>query len=190
MSDLTAMTLAQARDALKRKDVSASELAEAHLSAMESARSLNAYVLETPEHARAMAIASDARLRAGDARPLEGIPLGIKDLFATRDVRTTACSRILDNFVPTYESSVVLAPIQCVMAVVLFGKLNNDEFAMGSCRTSSSFGPGHCHGAGRDPTPRSCPGVHPAVRPLPSPRGCAWARLARIPAARSGSPPR
>src|SRR5437763_4901459 len=106
MSELTALTLAAARDGLKQKSFSAAELADAHLAAMEGARSLNAYVLETPEAARAMAKAADTRLAAGGARPLEGIPLGIKDLFATRGVRTTACSRILDNFVPTYESTV------------------------------------------------------------------------------------
>jgi aspartyl-tRNA(Asn)/glutamyl-tRNA(Gln) amidotransferase subunit A len=139
MSDLTAMTLAAARDALKRKRISATELADAHLAAIEAARGLNAYVLETPEQARAMAAAADVRLQTGDARPLEGIPLGIKDLFATRDVRTTACSRILGNFVPSYESSVTANLWRD--GAVLLGKLNNDEFAMGSSNESSCFGP-------------------------------------------------
>src|ERR1700730_2874984 len=106
MSDLTSLTLAQARDGLRAKSFSASELAQAHLAAIARARGLNAFVLETPEQAREMAQAADARLAAGAARPLEGLPLGVKDLFATRDVRTTACSRILDNFVLTHESSV------------------------------------------------------------------------------------
>ena len=139
MSDLTRLTLAQARDGLRRKTFSASELTQAHLAAIERARALNAFVLETPDEARAMATAADARLQAGESRPLEGLPLGIKDLFATRDVRTTACSRILDNFVPTYESSVTANLWRD--GAVLLGKLNNDEFAMGSSNETSAFGP-------------------------------------------------
>ncbi len=103
MNDLTALTLAQARDGLRAKEFSALEVADAHLAAMEKARALNAFVLETPERAREMARVSDARLAKGEGRPLEGLPLGIKDLFCTTGVRTTACSHILDNFVPTYE---------------------------------------------------------------------------------------
>src|SRR6185312_9373221 len=91
------------------------------------------------EHARAMAAAADARLRAGDARPLEGLALGIKDMFATKDVRTTACSRILDNFLPTYESTV--SSNLWRDGAVMLGKLNNDEFAMGSSNETSFFGP-------------------------------------------------
>jgi aspartyl-tRNA(Asn)/glutamyl-tRNA(Gln) amidotransferase subunit A len=139
MTDLTSLTLAEAREGLRKREFSAVELAEAHLAAMERARALNAYVLETPERARAMAQAADARLRAGDARPLEGLALGIKEMFATKDVRTTACSRVLDNFVPTYEST-VSANLWRDGAVVL-GKLNNDEFAMGSSNETSFFGP-------------------------------------------------
>jgi aspartyl-tRNA(Asn)/glutamyl-tRNA(Gln) amidotransferase subunit A len=139
MSDLTSLSLAQARDGLRAKRFSATELTQAHLQAIERARGLNAFVLETPDRARAMAEAADARLAAGEARPLEGLPLGVKDLFATRDVRTTACSRILDNFVPTYESSVTANLWRD--GAVLMGKLNNDEFAMGSSNESSAFGP-------------------------------------------------
>jgi aspartyl-tRNA(Asn)/glutamyl-tRNA(Gln) amidotransferase subunit A len=139
MTDLTSLTLADARDRLRRREFSATELADAHLAAMEKARALNAYVLETPELARAMAQSADARLKASDARPLEGLALGVKDMFATKDVRTTACSRILDNFLPTYESTVG-ANLWRDGAVML-GKLNNDEFAMGSSNESSSFGP-------------------------------------------------
>jgi aspartyl-tRNA(Asn)/glutamyl-tRNA(Gln) amidotransferase subunit A len=106
---------------------------------MDRARALNAYVLETPEQALAMAKVADTRLASGDARPLEGITLGIKDLFATKGVRTTACSRILDNFVPTYDSTVG-AQLWRDGAVML-GKLNNDEFAMGSSNETSFFGP-------------------------------------------------
>jgi aspartyl-tRNA(Asn)/glutamyl-tRNA(Gln) amidotransferase subunit A len=139
MTELTALTLAEARDRLRKREFSAVELAEAHLAAMAKARTLNAYVLETPDQALAMAKQADARLKTGEPRPLEGIALGIKDLFATRDVRTTAGSRILDNFVPTYEST-VSAQLWRDGAVML-GKLNNDEFAMGSSNETSCFGP-------------------------------------------------
>src|SRR5215204_1183532 len=139
MTDLTSLTLSDARERLRKREFSATELTEAHLTAIEKARSLNAYLLETADLARAMAKESDARLQTGDARPLEGIALGVKDLFATRDVRTTACSHILDNFVPTYESTVT-AQLWRDGALML-GKLNNDEFAMGSSNETSCFGP-------------------------------------------------
>ena len=139
MSDLTALTLAQARDALRNKEFSALELADAHLAAMEKARALNAFVLETPEQARAMARACDERLGKGEGGPLEGLPVGIKDLFCTTGVRTTACSHILDNFVPTYESTVTANLWRD--GAVLLGKTNNDEFAMGSSNETSCFGP-------------------------------------------------
>jgi aspartyl-tRNA(Asn)/glutamyl-tRNA(Gln) amidotransferase subunit A len=139
MTDLTALTLAEARDRLRKREFSAVELTDAHLAAMERARALKAFVLETPDQARAMAGEADARLRAGQARPLEGIPIGIKDLFATRGVRTTACSRILDDFTPTYESTVTAQLWRD--GAVLLGKLSHDEFAMGSSNESSCFGP-------------------------------------------------
>jgi aspartyl-tRNA(Asn)/glutamyl-tRNA(Gln) amidotransferase subunit A len=139
MTDLTSLTLSDARDRLRQREFSATELTDAHLVAIEAARSLNAYLLETADAARKMAAESDARLQAGDARPLEGLALGVKDLFATRDVRTTACSHIIENFVPTYESTVT-AQLWDDGAVML-GKLNNDEFAMGSSNESSCFGP-------------------------------------------------
>src|SRR6185295_1858670 len=139
MNDLTSLTLAQARDRLRAKDITAAELTDAHLAAIEAARALNAFVLETPDVARARARASDARLRKGEGGPLEGVPLGIKDLFCTKGVRTTACSRILDQFTPTYEST-VSANLWRDGAVML-GKLNNDEFAMGSSNETSCFGP-------------------------------------------------
>jgi aspartyl-tRNA(Asn)/glutamyl-tRNA(Gln) amidotransferase subunit A len=139
MTDLTALTLAEARDRLRKKDMTALELTDAHIGAVEAARALNAFVKETPEHARDMARASDVRLAKGEGGPLEGIPLGIKDLFCTKDVRTTACSRILDAFTPTYESTVT-ANLWRDGAVML-GKLNNDEFAMGSSNETSCFGP-------------------------------------------------
>src|SRR5580693_3088462 len=139
MTDLTSLTLAQARDALREKKFSAAELVDAHLAAMAKARALNAFVLETPERARAMARASDARLAKGEGGALEGLPLGIKDLFCTAGVRTTAGSRILDNFVPPYESTVTANLWRD--GAVLLGKTNADEFAMGSSNETSYYGP-------------------------------------------------
>ena len=140
MSDLTDLTLAEARDGLKAKSFSATELTKAHIEAIEAANpALNAYVLATPEHALAQAKEADARLAKGEARPLEGLPLGNKDLFCTNGVRTTACSKILGDFTPTYESTVG-ANLWNAGAVML-GKLNNDEFAMGSSNETSAFGP-------------------------------------------------
>ena len=139
MTDLTALTLADARDGLTRKDFTSTELTRTFLAAMEAARGLNAYVVETPDLALNMAAASDARLEKGEGGPLEGLPLGIKDLFATDGVRTTACSKILGNFTPNYEST-VSAQLWRDGAVML-GKLNCDEFAMGSSNETSAFGP-------------------------------------------------
>ncbi|MBK8008309.1 MAG: Asp-tRNA(Asn)/Glu-tRNA(Gln) amidotransferase subunit GatA [Rhizobiales bacterium] len=138
MADLTSLTLAEARDQLRAKKISAKDLTDAHLKEMEKARVLNAYVLETPEHAQKMAAASDAKLGRGEGGPLEGIPLGIKDLFATNGVRTTACSKILENFVPQYESTVTSQLWRD--GAVMLGKLNNDEFAMGSSNETSALG--------------------------------------------------
>src|SRR6195952_4794251 len=106
MTDLTSLTLAEARDGLASKSFTSLELTDAHITAVEAARALNAFVLETPDHARSMAKAADAKIAKGEGGPLRGIPLGIKDLFATEDVRTTACSKILGKFVPPYESTV------------------------------------------------------------------------------------
>ncbi|MBV9955851.1 MAG: Asp-tRNA(Asn)/Glu-tRNA(Gln) amidotransferase subunit GatA, partial [Pseudolabrys sp.] len=139
MAELTSLTLAQARDGLAKKAFSAVELADAHLLAIEQARALNAFVLETPERARAMAKAADAHIAAGKQGPLEGIPIAVKDMFCTEAVRSTACSRILENFEPTYESTVT-ANLWRDGAVML-GKTNNDEFAMGSSNETSAFGP-------------------------------------------------
>ena len=108
MTDLTKLTLADARDGLKKKSFTALELTDAHLKAIEAAnKALNAYVLVTPDHARAQAKESDKRIAAGKAGALEGLPLGNKDLFCTKGIRTTACSKILDDFKPPYESTVV-----------------------------------------------------------------------------------
>jgi aspartyl-tRNA(Asn)/glutamyl-tRNA(Gln) amidotransferase subunit A len=139
MNELTRLTIADARDGLRQKKFSAAELADAHLAAIEKGRVLNAYVLETPERANAMAKAADARIAKGDAGLLEGIPLAIKDMFCTEGVRTTACSHILENFVPAYESTV--SGNLWRDGAVLLGKTNNDEFAMGSSNETSFMGP-------------------------------------------------
>src|SRR5450756_939132 len=139
MTALTSLTIAEARDGLANKSFTSLELTDAHLTAIEAARALNAFVLETTDQARAMAREADAGIAKGQGGPLAGIPLGIKDLFATRDVRTTACSKILGNFVPTYESTITSQLWRD--GAVLLGKLNNDEFAMGSSNETSCFGP-------------------------------------------------
>ena len=140
MAKLTDLTIAEAREGLRSKSFSAEDLAQAYIDAIESANAaINAFVLPTPERALAMAKESDARLRKGEGGALEGIPLGIKDLFCTKGVRTTACSHILDGFTPTYEST-VSANLWAEGAVML-GKLNNDEFAMGSSNETSFYGP-------------------------------------------------
>ena len=136
---LTDLTLKGALDGLAAKAFSSKELTQAHIAAVEAARSLNAFVLETPEKALEMARASDARRAAGEAGRLDGAPLGIKDLFCTEGVRATAGSNILGNFIPTYESTVT-ANLWRDGAVML-GKLNMDEFAMGSSNETSAFGP-------------------------------------------------
>jgi aspartyl-tRNA(Asn)/glutamyl-tRNA(Gln) amidotransferase subunit A len=140
MTELTSLTIAQARAKLTAKEISAAELTDAYLSAIEAVNPvINAYVTVTPEKAREMAKASDARIAADKAGALEGIPLGIKDLFATRDVHTQACSHILDGFKPKYESTV--SQNLWDDGAVMLGKLNMDEFAMGSSNESSYYGP-------------------------------------------------
>ena len=139
MSELTDFTITEAREALDAGAFTARELADAHIAAMERRRPLNAYITETPYHAVAAADAADARLQRGEARLLEGIPLGIKDLFCTDGTLTTAGSHILDNFKPPYESTVTAKLWQC--GAVMLGKTNMDEFAMGSSNETSFYGP-------------------------------------------------
>jgi aspartyl-tRNA(Asn)/glutamyl-tRNA(Gln) amidotransferase subunit A len=139
VTDLTKLTLAEARAGLAKKDFSSVELTQAHLDAIERANgALNAYVLVTGEHALAQAKAADARLAKGAGGALEGLPIGHKDLFCTNGIRTTACSKILDDFKPTYESTV--GQNLWDAGAVMLGKLNNDEFAMGSSNETSAFG--------------------------------------------------
>jgi aspartyl-tRNA(Asn)/glutamyl-tRNA(Gln) amidotransferase subunit A len=140
MSALTALTLAEARDGLARKAFSAREMAEAHIAAVEAARPLNAFITETPERALEMAEAADARRARGEALPLDGIPIAVKDLYCTKGIPTTAASRILGGFHPPYESTVTEKLWRA--GAVLLGKTNLDEFAMGSSNTSSFYGPG------------------------------------------------
>ena len=139
MTDLTKLTLSEARDGLKKKTFTAAELTDAFIGAIEKANpAINAYVLPTPEHARAQAKDSDKRIASGKAGLLEGLPLGNKDLFCTNGIRTTACSKILGNFVPAYESTV--GQNLWNAGAVMLGKLNNDEFAMGSSNETSAWG--------------------------------------------------
>src|SRR6201999_1945486 len=170
MTDLTSLTLTEAREGLAKKSFTSLELTDAHLKAIEAARALNAFVLETPEQARAMARDADGKIGKGGAGPLAGIPLGIKDLFATNGVRTTACSKILGNFVPTYESTVTSQLWRD--GAVMLGKLNNDEFAMGSSNETSSFGP--------VASPWRRPGSNAALVPGGSSGGSAAAVAARL----------
>src|SRR6266699_1106532 len=139
MTDLTSLTLAEARAGLANKSFTSLELTDAHLEAIEAARALNVFVMETPDQARSMAREADARIVKGEGGPLAGIPLGIKYLFCTKGVRTTACSKILDGFTPTYESTITSNLWRD--GAVMLGKLNNDEFAMGSSNETSCFGP-------------------------------------------------
>ncbi|HEY1454411.1 MAG TPA: Asp-tRNA(Asn)/Glu-tRNA(Gln) amidotransferase subunit GatA [Roseiarcus sp.] len=139
MTDLTSLTLAAARDRLRSRATSSLEIVKAHLEAIERAKGLNAFVAITADQALKMAAASDARLAKGEGGPLEGLPIGVKDLYATRGVHTQACSHILDGFKPTYESTVT-ANLWRDGAVML-GKLNMDEFAMGSSNETSCYGP-------------------------------------------------
>ena len=140
MTDLTSLTLAAALEGMEKKQFSSAELTNAFLGAIEQANpKLNAYVVVTAERAREAAKASDARRAKGQAGALEGAPLGIKDLFCTEGVRTTACSNILGEFTPTYESTVSANLFRD--GALMLGKLNLDEFAMGSSNETSRFGP-------------------------------------------------
>lgn len=138
MSDLTKLTIAAARDALRKGDVTSAELTEACLTAIDAADALNAFVHKTPEIAKSQASAADLRLKAGDTPDLCGIPLGIKDLFCTKGVASQAASRILEGFRPEYESTVTTQLFDA--GAVMLGKLNMDEFAMGSSNETSVYG--------------------------------------------------
>lgn len=139
MSDLTQITIAQALKGLENKDFTAVELTEAQIKAGEAVKDMNVYITETSELALEQAKASDERRASGNARALDGIPLAIKDMFCTKGVQTTAASHILEGFVPEYESTVTQKLFDD--GVVMLGKANLDEFAMGGSNTHSYFGP-------------------------------------------------
>jgi aspartyl-tRNA(Asn)/glutamyl-tRNA(Gln) amidotransferase subunit A len=139
MSDLNKLTITDARDMLRAKEISAVELTEACLSAVEAGDALNAYSAKTPDIALEQARAADARLANGDAPAMCGIPLGIKDLFCTKGVASQAASKILTGFKPEYESTVTTQLWNA--GAVMLGKLNMDEFAMGSSNETSHYGP-------------------------------------------------
>jgi aspartyl-tRNA(Asn)/glutamyl-tRNA(Gln) amidotransferase subunit A len=149
MSKLTDLTITEALDGLSTKKFSAAELTDAHIVGVEKARPLNAFITETPDIARKQAQASDARRASGKVGALDGIPLAIKDLYCTKGVRTTAASKILDNFVPTYESTVSQKLFDA--GAVMLGKVNLDEFAMGSGGITSAFNPTISPWSGSDP---------------------------------------
>ncbi|ABV94518.1 glutamyl-tRNA(Gln) amidotransferase [Dinoroseobacter shibae DFL 12 = DSM 16493] len=138
MSELSSLTIAAARDKLRAREITATELTEACLAEVEGAGALGAFVHNTPDLARAQAEAADARLAAGDAPAMCGIPLGIKDLFCTKGVPSQAASAILGGFKPEYESTVTSQLFAA--GAVMLGKLNMDEFAMGSSNETSTYG--------------------------------------------------
>lgn len=138
MTNLTDLTIKDALTGLENKDFTAVELTQAHIEAIEAARHLNAFITETPELALEQAKASDARRAAGKAGKLDGIPLANKDLFCSKGIQTTAASKILEGFTPTYESTVGSNLLND--GAVILGKTNLDEFAMGSSNTTSAYG--------------------------------------------------
>jgi aspartyl-tRNA(Asn)/glutamyl-tRNA(Gln) amidotransferase subunit A len=138
MTDLTKLTIAGARDAMRKGDTSSAEITAACLTAIEGSGALNAFVHNTPEIANAQAAAADTRIKAGDAPDMCGIPLGIKDLFCTKGVPSQAASGILEGFKPEYESTVTTQLFDA--GAVMLGKLNMDEFAMGSSNETSVYG--------------------------------------------------
>ncbi len=135
---LTDLSIADMQTGLRARQFTAVELAKAHIKAVADARVLNAFIVETPDIALAQAKAADEALAAGTARPLAGIPLGIKDLFCTKGVQTTAASKILEGFVPQYEATVSANLFRD--GAVMLGKLNMDQFAMGSSNETSAYG--------------------------------------------------
>ena len=138
MTDLNTLGLAEARDALRAGSTTSKELTEACLKAIDGAGALNAFVHHTPEIAMTQAAAADARIKAGDAPAMCGLPIGIKDLFCTKGVPSQAGSRILEGFLPEYESTVSGNLLDS--GAVMLGKLNMDEFAMGSSNETSVYG--------------------------------------------------
>ena len=183
MPELCALTLADMRSGLRAKKFSAAELAEAHLQAIEKTNAhYNAYITVTREQALAQAKASDEKLAKGQGGLIEGIPVGVKDLFCTKGVLTTAASHILDGFKPEYESTITTKCWE--QGGVMLGKLNMDEFAMGSSNMSSYYGPvkspwrktpspleGEGRGGGKPQARSAESGATPPPNPLPQGEG-------------------
>lgn len=185
MSELNKLTIAEARDALAKGQASSVELTEACLSAIDASASLNAFVHGTADKAREMARAADARIKAGNGVAMTGIPVGIKDVFCVKGVPSQAASRILQGFVPEYESTVTQNLWDA--GAVMLGKLNQDEFAMGSTNETSCYGKAvnpWKAGDGKELTPAD----RRAARPRQLQPICALARPAPIPVVRSASP--
>jgi aspartyl-tRNA(Asn)/glutamyl-tRNA(Gln) amidotransferase subunit A len=181
-------TLASARDALCARRISARELTEAHLAAITALEpDLHAFITVTPEQALAQADAADAAIRRGEGGPLTGLPVAIKDLFCTKGIKTTAASRILEPFIPPYESTVTANMLRD--GAVFLGKTNLDEFAMGSSTTTSAFGPTINPWQRRGRIRSWCRAAPPAVRRQRSRLAWPWPRRAPIPADRSASRP-
>ena len=138
MAELTNLTVAEIRDGFRKGDFTAREVAEAFNANVAAAKALNAFIVETPDHALAAADAADKARSEGKLLPLSGVPIGMKDLFCTQGVQTTAASHILEGFTPTYESTVSRHLFEA--GAGMLGKLNLDQFAMGSSNETSYFG--------------------------------------------------
>src|SRR5262249_51628964 len=177
---LLALTLSEARDGLARRSFSARELTAAYNDPVNEIEPLNAFITPTPERALEMAEAADQRLARGNALPLDGIPIAVKDLYCTKGVLTTAASHILDGFHPPYESTVTDRLWQS--GAVMLGKTNLDEFAMGSSNTTSCYGPVE--------SPWRQPGDNRPLVPGGSSGGSAAAVAARAAVAPTGPPTR
>ena len=177
MAELTDLGIAALRDGFRGGDFSAREAADAFVAAVAAAKPLNAFIIETPDHAIAAADAADRDRAAGDLKPLSGVPLGIKDLFCTAGHQTTAASHMLEGFVPTYESTVTAKLFGA--GAGMLGKLNMDQFAMGSSNETSAFG--------NVISPWRRPGSNAALVPGGSSGGSAAVVAARLCAGATGT---
>ena len=139
MTEITKLTIKQTLESLKNKDFSATELTKSYISNIENNRHLNCFITETFDIATKQAKKSDENISSSKMREIEGIPIGVKDLFCTKNVRTTCASKMLEDFVPTYESTVTQKLWDS--GAIMLGKLNMDEFAMGSANITSYFKP-------------------------------------------------